>query len=327
MPSSYAPTLLPPPLRQDLSLRSLETLSARTAALDLSALVLYDYQHVPAQALRTLAEQLNLLGDAGWDFAGFCTAPEARQRALLKEAVALHRLKGTRYALQRALDLMGLKSRLTEWWQTEPPAQPHTFVVDLLLTDSDSGPLSPERADALLRLVHFWKPARSRFRARVAVELARHERMAGVLRPAATLRADLRVHSRHQARLQPRSAAVLRPAATLQADLHVQSRHRVQIQPRSAAVLRPAGVLRAELHIQSRHRAQIQRRSAALLRPAATLQADLRVQSRHQAQIDRRRTELRMQSRHQAQIQRRSAALLRPAQRFALTILPLRSTS
>lgn len=190
MPSSYAPTLLPPPLRQDLSLRSLETLSARTAALDLSVLVLYDYQHVPAQALRTLAEQLNLLGDAGWDFAGFCTAPEARQRALLKEAVALHRLKGTRYALQRALDLMGIQSRLTEWWQTEPPAQPHTFVVDLLLSASDSGPLSPERADALLRLLRFWKPARSQFRARVAVELARHERMAGVLRPAATLRAE-----------------------------------------------------------------------------------------------------------------------------------------
>lgn len=216
------PSLLVPALQNDLSMRALETLSARISALDLSPVVVYDFDHVPAQALTALAEQLNLLGDAGWDFAGFGPAPEAKKRALLKEAVALHRLKGTRYAVQRALDLMSVTSRITEWWQQAPQGVPHTFLVDLLLTDAPEGQpvLTPERADAVLRMVRFWKPARSQFRARVGVGMATSTRSAAVIRPAAATHADVKPKTAHGAVATTLTALIARPAQPV----HVSAR-------------------------------------------------------------------------------------------------------
>lgn len=218
MTAFVEPSLLVPALRHDLSMRALETLSSRLSALDLSPVVVYDFDHVPQQALTALAEQLNLLGDAGWDFAGFGPVPDAKKRALLKEAVALHRLKGTRYAVQRALDLMSVTSRITEWWEPQPnngpQGLPHTFLVDLLLTDAPDGQpvLTPARADAVLRMVRFWKPARSQFRARVGMGLRTAARTAAVLRPAAATHADILPQTLHHAWLQPRTVLVARAA-------------------------------------------------------------------------------------------------------------------
>lgn len=220
------PSLLVPALQNDLSMRALETLSARISALDLSPVVVYDFDHVPSQALTALAEQLNLLGDAGWDFAGFGPAPDAKKRALLKEAVALHRLKGTRYAVQRALDLMSVTSRITEWWQPQPngapQGTPHTFLVDLLLTDAPQGQpvLTPDRADAVLRMVRFWKPARSQFRARVGVGMSTSTRSAAVFRPAAATHADVKPQTAHVAVATTRTALIARPAQPV----HVSAR-------------------------------------------------------------------------------------------------------
>ncbi len=212
------PSLLVPALRRDLSMRALETLPARISELPLSPVVVYDFNRVPSEALPALAEQFNLLGDAGWDFAGFGPAPEAKKRALLKEAVALHRLKGTRYAVQRSLDLTGMPSRITEWWQQTPRGTPHTFVVDLLLTDGPSDPpaLTPERVDAALRMVGFWKPARSQFRARARVDLRTTMRSAAIVRPAAATRALLMPTSAHGATTTTVTTLLARAAQRVQ---------------------------------------------------------------------------------------------------------------
>ncbi|PQA82733.1 phage tail protein I [Limnohabitans sp. TS-CS-82] len=233
MAAFVEPSLLVPALQNDLSMRALETISSRLSTLDLSPVVVYDFDHVPSQALTALAEQLNLLGDAGWDFAGFGPAPDAKKRALLKEAVALHRLKGTRYAVQRALDLMSVTSRIIEWWEPQPnngpQGMPHTFLVDLLLTDAPEGQpvLTPERADAVLRMVRFWKPARSQFRARVGAGLLSRTRSAMVVRPAQSVHvttrpdatrmaADCRTRSVCAVRLTQRYSLTLLPTGALQ---------------------------------------------------------------------------------------------------------------
>jgi phage tail P2-like protein len=105
-----APSILPPLLLNDLNMRVLETLAARVSVLDLEPVLLYDFDHAPASALIHLAEQFNLLGDAGWDLAD----TEPMKRALLKEAIALHRFKGTPWSMKRVLALLGFGTAVLE---------------------------------------------------------------------------------------------------------------------------------------------------------------------------------------------------------------------
>lgn len=172
------PSLLVPALRNDLNMRALETLAARLSGLNLAPSVLYDFDHVDASALIHLAEQFNVLGDAGWDMAN----TEAKKRALLKEAVALHRIKGTPYAVKRSLELLGVNATVTEWFQTTPKGQPYTFILDAQVTDQPAGApaIDAARTDQIKRVVSFWKPASRHFTLRVGLGLSTSLRMASV---------------------------------------------------------------------------------------------------------------------------------------------------
>lgn len=155
------PTLLPPPLARDLSCRALEAVAARISSIDLTPLVVYDFDTVPVSALPSLAEQFRMLGDAGWNLA----TTEAQQRALLKEAIALHRIRGTPYAVTRVLEILGLNAAFTEWFETQPQGAPYTFSIsiDTLEQPDGSPPLDLTRWAQIARLVNFWKNARSSF--------------------------------------------------------------------------------------------------------------------------------------------------------------------
>lgn len=154
------PSLLPPPLRRDLNCRALETVAARLSTLDLTPLVLYDVDSVPASLLPYLAEQFNVLGDAGWDIAD----TDDERRALIKEAIALHKIKGTPYAVRRALDILGVVGTIVEWWQREPRGAPHTFSISISLKEQASDAvIDAQRVAQIQRAVSFWKPARSHF--------------------------------------------------------------------------------------------------------------------------------------------------------------------
>lgn len=209
------PSLLVPPVRRDLSARAVETLFARSSGLDLSALLVYDFDQVDATALPVLAEQFNVLGDAGWAYAGMGPNAEPKRRALLKSAIALHRTRGTRYAVQRALDAVGINSTVTEWHQTIPAGQPYTFSIGIYLTDTQAGQpvLTPERVDAVLRMIRFWKPARSAFSVRVGVGMTASKRSAAVLRAAQSVRVSARPGpTSMSADCRTRTACVLRMA-------------------------------------------------------------------------------------------------------------------
>lgn len=64
-----APSLLPPPLANDRNCQVLETLASPMVQIDLTPLVVYDFDTVPVSALPSLAEQFRMLGDAGWNLA------------------------------------------------------------------------------------------------------------------------------------------------------------------------------------------------------------------------------------------------------------------
>jgi len=155
------PTLLPPPLARDLSCRALEALGARLGGIDLMPLVVVDYDTVPASALPSLAEQLRMLGDAGWVFA----ADEAQQRALLKGAVSLHRRRGTVWAIKYALSLLNVNATVSEWFEQSPPGAPYTFALSVDPLDQPEGMplLDLARWGDVARVVNYWKNARSLF--------------------------------------------------------------------------------------------------------------------------------------------------------------------
>jgi phage tail P2-like protein len=96
-------TLLPPPLARDLSLRALEDVICRLSRLDIRPLLVYDFAHVEASALDSLAEQFSLTDGDGWDLV---ESDDAR-RAMLQSAIAMHRLKGTPWSIRELVRRLG----------------------------------------------------------------------------------------------------------------------------------------------------------------------------------------------------------------------------
>lgn len=144
------PTLLPAPLAVDVSARALEALSGRLSSAPVDAVFLYDFDRVAVSAHTHLAEQFHILGPEGWESA----ASVEQRRALLKSACALHRRKGTKWSIVRALGILGLDADIEEWF--EYGGEPHYFRV--IIDGTDSG--APDLARAIRTAIE-WKNARS----------------------------------------------------------------------------------------------------------------------------------------------------------------------
>jgi P2-related tail formation protein len=75
----------------------------RFADLDMTSLLIYLVDTVPAAALEALAEQFDVLGWKGWALA----TTEQQRRDLIKQAIELHRFKGTPWAIKEAVKRIG----------------------------------------------------------------------------------------------------------------------------------------------------------------------------------------------------------------------------
>lgn len=80
-----------------------DMVKSRLESLDLSALLVYVVDSVPADALYYLASQFDVLGWKGWNLA----QTDADRRALIKKAIELHRYKGTVWAIKEAVRAVG----------------------------------------------------------------------------------------------------------------------------------------------------------------------------------------------------------------------------
>lgn len=61
---------------------------------------------------------------------------EQTKRQMIADAFMVHCYKGTPFALQKALDSLGLTTGIREWWQQQPQGQPGTITVTALLNDN-----------------------------------------------------------------------------------------------------------------------------------------------------------------------------------------------
>lgn len=83
---------------------------------------IWDAWRCPAPLLPWLAEALSVdLWDDGWS--------EIDKRRAIADSPAYHRRKGTRLAVEQALDLVGRPYTLTEWWQRVPGGRRGTATV------------------------------------------------------------------------------------------------------------------------------------------------------------------------------------------------------
>ena len=141
-------------------------------------LILYSIDDLSAGVLEHLAVQYDVTTwDSGW--------PIETKRAVLKTAIADKRKKGTRGAVQRAIEAIAPVATITEWWQADPPETPHTFRIDVL---QDGSAVDAEtQADVIAQVIEA-KPVRSHFTFNVGQRLGGDLYFAGVLRAIAYAR-------------------------------------------------------------------------------------------------------------------------------------------
>ncbi len=145
---------LPPALAGDERFAILcELLQEEFDSLDLSPMLVYLVDVVPAQVLPHLAEQFHVMGLEGWRYA----RDDQEQRELIKRAIELHRYKGTPWAIEQVLVTLNLSGRVSEWY--EYGGTPYRFRVDIELTDRG---IDEATYDALVDLIREYKNKRSR---------------------------------------------------------------------------------------------------------------------------------------------------------------------
>lgn len=108
---------------------------------------------VPVEALEYIAEELNVLGLRGWDFAD----TETKKRDLLKNAIRLKRYAGTPWAVEEAMRIAGYDD-----FELQENSGAHwaTFRIYININAHAVNVLQIEQAK---ELVHIYKGARNVF--------------------------------------------------------------------------------------------------------------------------------------------------------------------
>lgn len=138
--------------------------NAAERALEAAMLSGIDIEHIgdlkdprtcPPEVLPFLASELAISHwDTNW------TVEE--KRAAVMGAIPFHKIKGTRAAVEQVLDRFHPLLTVTEWWETNPSREPHTFEVRAP-ADIGASFLTPETAASIIRDVASAKPLRAHF--------------------------------------------------------------------------------------------------------------------------------------------------------------------
>jgi|GEM_PF-810673 len=124
--------------------------------MDVSQLLIYFIDTVNAEALPYLAQEFDVLGIKGWDYA----ADETAQRELIKKAIELHRYKGTPWAVEQVIAQAGLTGAVLEE-SVGDDADTGWAVFRVVL---DIGTIAPDPAQIAnaTTLINLYKNARSK---------------------------------------------------------------------------------------------------------------------------------------------------------------------
>jgi len=86
--------------------------------------------------------------------------PEVTKRAVVAESIGLHRIKGTREAVDRTLRRLDALADVVEWHQQNPRGAPHTFDVMIPLNAEGGTRATAAFAEAIIDEISRVKPLR-----------------------------------------------------------------------------------------------------------------------------------------------------------------------
>lgn len=113
--------LIPSSVADD-SARAYNEMAERLGSLDVTPVLVYLIDAVPAATLPVLAEQFRVTR-----FEWRLAQTESQQRTLIKTAIERRRYRGTPYAIERGLEVLGFGGTVSEWF--EYGGEPYYFRV------------------------------------------------------------------------------------------------------------------------------------------------------------------------------------------------------
>lgn len=168
------PSILPP--TSTALERAIEQAAARVEDIDIDLpRRLWDPWNCPADMLPWLAWGLSM---DSWDNRW----PVGVRRQRVASAIAIQRRKGTAQSVFDVVDSFGASLVLREWWQQDPPAEPHTFSITLTIGGS-LGSLPASYIDDIVAEVTRTKPVRSHFTFTQGLSATGGIRLAAAARP------------------------------------------------------------------------------------------------------------------------------------------------
>lgn len=162
-----ADSLLPGSVK-DSRFLLIEQILERISNLDLSVLDIYNIDSVNSEALYDLADSLDVLGYKGWILAD----TEAKQRQLIKNSIALHKIAGTPQAIINAMATVGFPSATVT--ENPPLAYDGSWMYDgteyyagkklgafIVTLDPVAVPVNQQQITLIIALINAWKNRRS----------------------------------------------------------------------------------------------------------------------------------------------------------------------
>lgn len=143
--------LIPSGILDDSTLAFNELID-RLGEIPLDQLLTCLVDNVTAAALPHLAEQFHITGLEGWSF----SVTETDRRELIKNSIAMHRYKGTPYAVKRVLETLALSGEVQEWF--EYGGEPYHFKMWI---DIGERGMSAATVSMLDDMITSWKNTRS----------------------------------------------------------------------------------------------------------------------------------------------------------------------
>lgn len=165
VPGGEVKTLLPPNATR--SEKALEIVMAeRLVGIENPIYALWNVNTCPEHLLPWLAWAFSVeVWDHSWDV--------TVKRNMIRNSLAIHRIKGTKHAIELALQTLGMRIDLHEWFELDEHGQqygpPHTFLIDVIAGDVfDAGFAADAELHALIsELIQTVKPVRAHFTLRV----------------------------------------------------------------------------------------------------------------------------------------------------------------
>lgn len=167
-------SLLPPSATSQE--RAIESATRRIGAVPTPLAGTWNPDTCPAHLLPWLAWALSVDNwDSRWS--------EAKKREVIRASVLVHRKKGTRHALERALGALSVRIEFQEWFEPDADdTRPHTFTLTTLaneaMTPDGEAILDANLYNTVFRIVDAVKPVRSHYHLRVGASYANSIKLA-----------------------------------------------------------------------------------------------------------------------------------------------------